>query len=225
MCQINQIYNKLLDHYGAQGWWPLLDYQKNINDDGLWGYHPDDYSLPKTKIQRFEVCIGAILTQNTAWKNVQKALINLKKLNAIKPDTLKKIDIEKLKKAITPAGYYNQKSKKLKIFADFFISVKNKIPTRNDLLSVWGIGPETADSILLYAYKKPEFVVDAYTKRMFTNLGLIDDNYNYEKIKSFFEENLKNDIIVYQEYHALIVKHAGIYYRKKTNTCKDPLLS
>lgn len=210
MNSINQIYKDLYKRYGARGWWPLIGYKDHDK-----GYHPSNYKLPKTKLQIYEVCIGAVLTQNVGWVNAEKALINLKKLNALNPKSLMKLDESKLKQAIKPAGYFNQKAKKLKEFTKFYLSLKNKIPTREELLSIWGIGKETADSMLLYAFKVPTFVIDTYTRRIFTNLGFIDKKADYDEIKKLFEDNLKSDLIIYQEYHALLVEHAKRYYAKK----------
>jgi len=217
MRKLLQIYLCLLREYGPQGWWPLLDFKGNnpTKTGSIRGYHPGDYSFPKTEKQKFEICIGAILTQNTAWQNVEKALINLKKIGALTPQKIIKIEIEKLKKAIRPAGYYNQKAKKLKEFSGFFIKLKGKTPTREQLLKVWGIGNETADSILLYAYKIPVFVVDAYTRRIFSKLGYFKKDNDYYEIRRFFEKNLPKDYKIYQEFHALIVEHAKRHYNRK----------
>ncbi len=226
MNKIYQIYNMLLKLYGPQGWWPLLNC-KGINPTktgAIKGYHPNDYFYPKNSKQRFEICIGAILTQNTSWPQVEKALLNLKELKALTSEAIKKLNLEKLKQAIKPAGYFNQKAKKLKIFAEFYINLKGKTPTRDELLNVWGIGPETADSILLYAFKVPEFVVDAYTKRVFSHLGIINKTATYNKIKEIFENNLPKNLKIYQEYHALIVEHAKRHYSKKPYGKNDSLL-
>lgn len=214
---VKEIYNDLFKMYGAQGWWPLIGYKGDnpTKIESVKEYHSGNYELPNTSHQIYEVCIGAILTQNTGWIQVERALLNLKRFKAINPKTIMNMDINKLKQAIKPAGYFNQKAKKLKEFTEFYLSLKNKIPIRDELLIVWGIGKETADSMLLYAFKVPTFVVDAYTRRIFTNLGFIDEKDNYDKIKSFFEENIKPNLIVYQEYHALLVEHAKRYYAKK----------
>ena len=210
MNKIMQHYNKLLKKYGYQGWWPLLDLHKSkkgvqpTKTGFLRGYHPKDYSYPKTEKQRFEICISSILTQNTAWANVEKALINLEKIKAINPRVILSMDNKKIIQAIKPAGYFNQKAKKLKLFSEYYLSLEGKAPKREELLKVWGIGPETADSILLYAYKKPCFVVDAYTRRLFPKMK----EWGYDKIKSYFERHLKKDYKIYQEYHALIVENA-----------------
>ncbi len=217
MNKIKCFYEKLLEKYGLQGWWPLLDCKgcNPTKTGSIQGYHPGDYSYPKNENQRFEICIGAILTQNTSWPQVEKALINLKKINAINPEKIKNMEISELCHAIKPAGYFNQKAKKLKIFSEFYINLKGKKPTRDELLALWGIGPETADSILLYAYKLPSFVADAYTRRIFSSMGLIKKYETYDNIKKLFEDNLEKDFKLYQEYHALIVEHAKNNKNKK----------
>jgi len=152
-------------------------------------------------------------------------LLNLKGLKALTPWAIKKFSLEKLKKAIKPSGYFNQKAKKIKKFTDFYLSLKNRIPARDELLNVWGIGPETADSMLLYAFNIPEFVVDAYTRRVFSKLGFIRKDASYEEIKKLFEKNLPKNLKIYQEYHALIVEHAKKHYSKKPYGKKDLLLN
>jgi len=179
------------------------------------GYHPLDYDLPRTPEQKYEIILGTILTQNTAWTSAEKALENLKKLDVIHPERLLLLDDEILKNAVRPAGFLNQKSVYLRNISQFFLSLKGRTPTRREILEVKGVGNETADSILLYAYRKPEFVVDAYTKRIFSNLGLVDEKITYMDLKKLFENNLPEDVPIYQEYHALIVEHAKRYYRKK----------
>jgi endonuclease III related protein len=210
MNEIFQTYKKFLNLYGAQGWWPLLDCNgcNPTKTGAIQGYHPRDYSYPKNNQQKFEIIVGAILTQNTSWTSVEKALLNLKEMQIIDGKKIITVDENKLKNAIMPAGYYNQKAKYLKNISDFFISLEGKTPSRNEILAVKGVGNETADSILLYAYKQPEFVVDSYTKRVFTNLRIISDDMNYLQIKDIFEKNLPRDFKIYQEYHALIVEHA-----------------
>lgn len=214
--------------YGPQGWWPLLelnnDKKLNITKGGsLRGYHPGNYSYPRTEEQRFEMLIGAVLTQNTAWTCVEKALSNLKKLILLNPERLLKAKDSAIQEAIKPAGYFNQKTKYVKEITKFFIKLKGRIPKREELLTIRGIGNETADSILLYAYKQPEFVVDAYTKRTFFHLGAIKENAKYIEIKKLFEDNLPKDFKLFQEYHALLVEHAKRYYSKKPYGMKDPL--
>jgi endonuclease-3 related protein len=189
---------------------------KNLNKTGATrGYHPLNYDLPETENQKYEIILGAILTQNTAWTSAEKALWNLMNLNAINPNKLLTLDDNILIEAVRPAGFLNQKSVYLQEITRFFLSLEGIIPSRKEILKVKGVGNETADSILLYAYKQPEFVVDAYTKRIFSHLGLIDDKISYMELKKLFEDNLPVDIPLYQEYHALIVEHAKRYYRKK----------
>ena len=202
MNKLKQIFNILLKEYGPQGWWPVQ------------GKYYSDKSKNKNEI--FEICIGAILTQNTAWKNVEKALKNLYPISPIK---IKELSDEKLKTAIQPAGYFNQKADYLKIFTDYFLNIKT-IPLREELLSIKGVGNETADSILLYAFNQPEFVIDLYTKRIFERLGLIKDK-SYLETKELFEKNLNKEVNLFQEYHALIVEHAKRFCQKqpKCNDC------
>ncbi|MEA3352351.1 MAG: endonuclease III domain-containing protein [Campylobacterota bacterium] len=212
MNQIYSIYKTLLNTYGAQGWWPFL---------GV-GYHPNDYDYPKNEDQIFEVALGSILTQNTTFVSVQKALNNLQKINCTTSDTIKELDIEELKEAIKPAGYFNQKADYILNFIEFYDSLDGKVPSREELLKVKGVGEETADSILLYGYNQPQFKIDAYTKRLFVELGLVNHKAKYKEMKALMEESLKEITedkdklrIIYQEYHALIVEHGKRYYSKK----------
>ncbi|MBN1792607.1 endonuclease III domain-containing protein [Candidatus Woesearchaeota archaeon] len=207
-----EYYGALLKRYGPQGWWPILDLhhaRKGVNptkSGSINGYHPGDFSYPRSEAQRFEICIGAILTQNTAWPNVEKALLNLKQLDCLDSGRLLALSEEILKGAIRPAGYFNQKARKLKVFAEFYASLKGRAPSRGELLGLWGVGPETADSILLYAFRVPVFVVDAYTRRIFSGMGWFEKDAEYESIRSFFESSLDGDYKLFQEYHALIVE-------------------
>lgn len=194
---LKKFYNKLYREYGSQGWWPVNN-----------SYHPNDYSYPQNEKQLFEICVGAILTQNTSWGNVQKAITNLEKSKMVDAKKVSRTNAEKISLLIKPAGYFNQKAKKLKIFSKFYLELKGRTPSRQELLEIWGIGPETADSILLYAYNVPEFVVDAYTRRILLREKLIKKNTTYDEVKSFFEKNLPKDLKLYQEFHALIVEHA-----------------
>ncbi|MCX8175495.1 MAG: endonuclease III domain-containing protein [Candidatus Micrarchaeota archaeon] len=197
--RLRQVYRRLLAAYGPQGWWPLYE-------RGKMRYRPGNYSMPENESQRFEICAGAILTQNTSWKGAARAIANLRRLRALSPQKILSLSPSALKAAIKPAGYFNQKARKLKVFCRFYAKLKGRVPERAELLSLWGIGPETADSILLYAYKKPEFVVDAYTRRLLKAEGSRLHNESYEKIKGFFEENLPRDFRLFNEFHALIVE-------------------
>lgn len=220
-----KIYEKLYELYGPQGWWPLIghDGTNPTKTGAIRGYHPENYDLPSGRNQIYEVILGAILTQNTSWLSAEMALFNLNELNATKPEKLLKLDDETLKSTIRCAGFLNQKAIYLKEITKFFIKLDGRIPTRKELLAVKGVGNETADSILLYAYKQSEFVVDVYTKRIFVHLGLVSENIKYMELKELFESNLPKAVVVYQEYHALIVEHAKRYYSKKPYGVNDPL--
>jgi endonuclease-3 related protein len=201
------IYKKLLTHFGRQNWWPAS-----------FGFKPAG----------LEICTGAILTQNTSWQNVERALKNLKEAGCTTLDDFLKITEARLKKVIRPAGFFNQKAERLKLFAKYvsgFNSVEDffRNVTREQLLEIKGIGPETADSILLYAANRPCFVIDAYTRRIFSRMGLIGENRDYEKVRSFFESNLPKDISLYKEFHALIVELGKNICRKKPLCVECPL--
>lgn len=201
--RVFSLYRKLLGVYGRQGWWPIIM-------DGEVRYHPGDYSVPASSDEQFQIAIGAILAQNTSWKNAEKALLSLYQGGALCPDALAKIPEEKIAKLIRNSGYYNQKARKIRDF----LSVYSLLPEcrsaeemREIFLGMKGIGPETADSILLYAFKKPFFVIDAYTRRFCSRNHLCGScsNWDYEKYRAFFEKNLPRDYRIYNEYHALIV--------------------
>ncbi|MBE9536269.1 MAG: endonuclease III domain-containing protein [Proteobacteria bacterium] len=196
---VSVIFGLLFKAYGPQHWWP--------------GDTP------------FEVIVGAILTQNTSWTNVEKAIDNLKSKDCLNSEKLQTIRQEDLAELIRPSGYFNIKAKRLKTFINFlFDRFKGDLDRmfalpiarlRHELLSVNGIGPETADSILLYAGGYPTFVVDAYTKRIFTRLGLLPTEHTYHQVQAFFHEHLDEDERLFNEYHALIVNHAKEYCRTK----------
>ncbi|MBN2143294.1 MAG: endonuclease III domain-containing protein [Candidatus Aureabacteria bacterium] len=211
------IYHLLLKTYGPQGWWPLIQCrQKNAVKNGpLRGYHENDYTYPKNSLQQFEIAIGAVATQNTSWIQAEKAMMNLHDLNLLTPNELSRIDLARLGSALKPAGYFNQKAKKMKILAEFWLKLARRVPERNEWLKLWGIGPETADSILLYAFRKPVFVVDAYTKRLFSRLRIFRESLSYDDVQNIFENNLESSYKIYQEYHALIVEHAKRHCKKK----------
>ena len=176
MNKIIEIYSILLKTYGKQGWWPLT----------IEGYKTRHHAGgPKNNKHRFEIIAGAILTQNTNWKNVETALENLSKNNLISMEKIREINKNKLAKLIRSAGYYNQKAERLKIMAGFLsenpIEKLDRLPIselRKKLVEIKGVGPETADSIILYAFGKPIFVVDAYTKRIFERLSYKEKTYN-----------------------------------------------
>ena len=199
MNKIIEIYHKLYHAFGPQHWWP--------------GDSP------------FEIAVGAILTQNTNWANVEKAIASLKNKRALSAKGIHEMKTEKLALFIRPAGYFNVKARRLKAFIHFLINeyhgsmgrMKNeKLDTlRTKLLNVHGIGPETADSILLYALDNPVFVIDAYTKRALSRHSVINHDENYERIQDLFHETLKRDTELFNEYHALFVRLGKTYCRKK----------
>lgn len=214
MNKIFNIYNKLYETYGPQGWWPFMDLKEY--------YHKLDYSYPKDENQIFEVCLASILTQNRSFKQVVQSLNNLKNANVLNYKKIKALPIDVLKELIKPSGYSNQKSQYILNFIEFFEKLNGKIPTREELLSIKGVGEETADSMLLYGFKQPHFKVDAYTKRLLIHNGIIDEKVKYIDIKNYFEKELQKKIkdrerlvIIYQEYHALIVCHSKLYYSKQ----------
>jgi endonuclease-3 related protein len=198
---LTDLYQILLSSFGYQNWWPIdVDYHNTHNTD------PKD-----------EVIIGAILTQNTNWKNVEKALENLKTHKLLSLKAIKYLDIELLKELIRPSGFFQRKANILKDISNIDIE-----PTRETLLNIKGIGKETADSILLYAYNKPYFVVDMYTKRIIKRLfGLTFKE--YDEYADFITSNIPKDINIYKEFHALVVEHAKRYCRKTPN-CDECML-
>jgi endonuclease-3 related protein len=207
------MYKILYKSYGPQGWWPFIN---------SGGYHPLDYSFPRDEDELFEVCLGSILTQNTTFVSVVKSLHNLNEKNSLTPKSIKEMDIDELKLAIKPSGYNNQKARYILEFISFFERLNGAVPSREELLSVLGIGEETADSILLYGYNQAEFKVDAYTKRVLLELGFIDEKAKYKDMKNLMQKSLKECIKdekelvkVYQEFHALIVNHSKEFYSKK----------
>lgn len=201
MDRLQKVYGLLLEEFGEQGWWPLGG-----------KYDPEFKRRRKNERERFEIAIGAILTQSTSWKNVEKALESMKREKALSSEAIKKLPVKRLAKIIQSAGYHNQKAKKLKEFVKF----KGEA-TRENLLSIWGVGEETADSILLYAHDKPVFVVDAYTRRIAQRLG-IANGVKYGELQRIFEQRLPRDAQVHNECHALLVE-LGKKYCKKTPEC------
>ena len=183
----------------------------------------------------FEVSVGAILTQNTNWNNVNKAILNLKNRDLLEPKKLLLLSEDELAELIRPAGYFRIKAKRLKNFLYFlnnecgfnFSVLQNKDidQLRSKLLGVNGIGPETADSIILYALNKPSFVVDAYTKRIFNRHDLVHEDMDYQELRDFFMSCLPKDTGLYNEYHALLVMVGKKWCRKKNPLCLECPLS
>ncbi len=199
MNKLRIIYNVLYKSFGPQHWWP--------------GDTP------------FEVAVGAILTQNTNWGNVEKAISNLKASRALSAKKIHSMPASRLAALIRPAGYFNIKARRLKAFIGFLVEnyqgsmekmKKEDIHSlRGKLLSVNGVGPETADSILLYALGKPVFVIDAYTKRVLSRHELMGHDESYEDFQSLFHSSLRKDVRLFNEYHALFVRVGKIYCRPK----------
>ncbi len=198
-----KIYNSLYNYFGPLNWWP--------------GDTP------------FEIMVGAILTQNTSWSNVEKAINNLKKENLLEPRKLYRINQEELAQLIKPSGYYNIKARRLKNFVNIFVndfegSAENMFSgdsreLRKKLLNINGVGPETADSILLYAGKRPFFVVDAYTRRIFSRHKLISKDFTYYQIQELFIKNLDKDVKLFNEFHAQIVMLGKTICTSKNPDC------
>jgi len=213
------LYDLLLNKFGHQHWWPV---DKN--------YHQKQKSDP-----RFEIIVGAILTQNTAWTNVEKALENLKKHKVLTINSIVRINEENLKIMIRPSGFFNQKAQRLKLFAAYLhknyqddlqkFFLRDVTEIRQELLSLQGIGSETADSILLYAGNHPTFVVDVYTKRICKRIPFQILTDSYDDVKYYFENEfqhtiLKKDLVlIYKDLHALLVKLAKNNCRKKKPDC------
>ena len=201
---LQKVYQILYRSFGPQYWWP-----------------------GETQI---EIIVGAILTQNTNWKNVEKAIENLKRHKVLTALSLRRIPVQELALLIKPAGYFNVKASRLKSFVDFLFSEysgnlkkmgQEKCPVlREKLLEVKGIGPETADSILLYAFNKPVFVVDAYTKRFLLRHQWIDGSFDYRRVQELFMSQLSPEIKMFNEYHALIVR-LGKNYCKTSPACEQ----
>lgn len=198
-------YDLLLGYYGKQSWWPAED--------------------------NFEVMVGAILTQNTAWTNVEKAITNLKQQDLCNSRALAKIDQQQLAQLIKPSGYFNQKAERLKSFALWYQQRggydplnKLSLPTlRKKLLELKGIGDETADDMVLYAFNKPSFVIDSYTRRIFSRLGLCSGTETYHQLQQMFQQQLMPDVERYKQYHALVVSHAKRHCQKKPSCEACPL--
>ena len=188
--RLRTLYETLFSAYGPQHWWPGET--------------------------RFEILVGAILTQNTAWKNVERAIANLKSAGALDPEAILQTPARTLAVWLRPSGYFNVKADRLRTFCHWYLAqggfdtlaAMATDALRQALLSVKGIGPETADDMLLYAFERPVFVVDAYTRRLFSRHGLIEGREAYDSLRLAIESALGPDVPLYNEYHALIVRHA-----------------
>lgn len=205
--QLPLIYRRLRRAHGHLGWWP--------GDT------------------RLEIIVGAILTQNTAWRNVEQAIEALKEGRMLSLRGLRRTDLGALERAVRPSRYFRQKARKLKAFIAYLdrthggsLAAMGRMPTdelRRQLLGVWGIGPETADSILLYAFDRPVFVVDAYTKRILVRHGWLEPSCTYEQMRAFFEAGLPADPALYNDFHAQIVIAGKDYCRPAPRCGECPL--
>ena len=205
--KLTQIYELLLECFGPQHWWP--------------GDTP------------FEIITGAILTQNTNWTNVEKAIANLNSADLLAPEKLRNLEISDLAEHIRPAGYFNIKARRLKNFVDWLFENYGGDLTRlehigaerlrSEILGIKGIGPETADSILLYAQGREVFVVDTYTSRVAVRHGLIEPEHDYEQLQELFQSNLPADRALYNEYHALLVRVGKQFCRPAARCSGCPL--
>jgi endonuclease-3 related protein len=212
MTVLEELHDRLFAAYGPQGWWPTPSRAGRPGFDAR-GYHPGDFRQPRTPRGRFEVVLGAVLTQNTAWTNVEKALVRLHAAGIRLPAEVLSCPPARLARLIRASGYYNQKAKKLKGIAGLIAA--NRSPTREVLLGQWGIGPETADSILLYAFHEPLFVIDAYTRRILARIGIIGGKERYEEIQHVFHGALPPRHELFNEFHALLVEHAKVHCRSR----------
>lgn len=204
---LGRLYDRLATHYGPTGWWP--------------GDTP------------FEVAVGAILTQNTAWTNVEKAIANLKAARLLSPRALLAADRADVEAALRPSGYFRQKTERVLLFCrwltDRFGGSMRRLAAepletlRPELLSLRGIGPETADDILLYACEKPVFVVDAYTRRILSRHGIAPHGLPYEEMRALFEGALPADTALFREYHGLIVWTGKDFCRTRPQCANCPL--
>jgi endonuclease-3 related protein len=212
------LYTQLLDAYGPRGWWPVPGSAGRRGFDEL-GYHHGDFTQPRTPAARFQVIMGAVLTQNTAWTNADAALTSLLRAGVRLPADILSVPPRRLAGLIRSSGYFNQKAKKLAAVASLFARPRalapRGAPSRTELLAAWGIGPETADSILLYAFHTPVFVVDAYTRRILSRIGLVDGSESYDVIQALFHDALEPRPPLFNEYHALIVEHAKAHCRER----------
>lgn len=205
MSGLQEVHDRLFEAFGPQNWWP--------------GETP------------FEVMVGAVLVQNTAWSNVERAIDNLREEGLLSFEALRGVAEEELAELIRPAGYYRLKARRLRNLLDFVaerydgsieaMAAADPDRLRSELLEVRGVGPETADSILLYALELPRFVVDTYTHRVLARHGWIDYDADYHRIQEHFESELPRDTALYNEFHALLVRLGKDYCRKSSPRCES----
>lgn len=211
--RLRQLYDCLLGQYGPQGWWPTTP----LNGDEP-RYYPEGRDGALRPEEQWEIAVGAVLTQNTAWRNAEQALIRLAAGGVRHPAALLALKCADVAELVRPSGYYNQKTRRLRGLAGHIAATHGGCVERwlgrppdllrSELLELKGIGPETADCILLYAAGYPYFVIDAFTRRICSRLGLIDEVIKYAELQDLFTRSLPRDTAVYNEYHALLVRHA-----------------
>ena len=234
--QFARLLAELAGRHGPQGWWPIRSERHLFANDTdprqHRGYHPGELDFPRTRQGRWEIVMGAVLTQNTAWTNVERALDALADARVTAPETLLDLEPTELGALIRPAGYFNQKSRYLRAVGEWFLEQDEDLTTgprsratvqtaRPRLLAVRGVGRETADSILLYAYRLPTFVIDAYTRRVLEGRDLIAAAAPYEQLRSlcegvFWRSTDARRVEVWQEAHALFVEEAKSLRRGRT---------
>lgn len=226
--EFRRLYQQLHRHFGPQGWWPTTPPGQTRPI-----YRPGQAARPLSEAERWEIAAGALLTQNTAWRNVELALEALHRRGALALPSLLVLEEGDLAALIRPSGYYNQKARRLRHLAGHLAAHHRgelgrllAAPTaaaRGELLAQPGIGPETADSILLYAGGHPVFVIDAYTRRICSRLGWVEEGIGYEALQELFMENLPASPELFNEYHALLVKQAVTYCRTRPDCGPCPL--
>jgi endonuclease-3 related protein len=225
MPPLKRLYELLLAAYGPRGWWPLQSRAGRPGFDDH-GYHPGDYRRPGSPEERFEIAVGAVLTQNTSWHNASRAVRELLRAGILTPAHVLARPERVLAESLRCSGYYNQKARKLRALSALLVEAGSggwESVSRDALLDVWGIGPETADSILLYACGRPYFVVDTYTCRLLERLGIDAGGLAYPALQAAFSTALPADTSLFQEYHALIVHHAKLFCRKQPSCSGCPL--
>lgn len=226
---VEEVFQILLQSYGAQGWWPLFD---GNSQSCIYRSKPDKEFW--TPARQWEVCVGCVLTQNTNWSNVERVFQGSLFEKLMNPEWVLECEAGELEAVIKSAGYFRQKSRYLKAIAIHLLDLEFDFRTnshfeypleRKDLLGVLGVGEETADSMLLYAFLRPEFIIDSYTIRIFSRLlPPSDQKRNYKFWKEFIETRLKPDVSIFQKYHALLVAHAKNFYLGRSAGEHDQLL-
>ena len=201
------MYRRLRDYHGPQKWWPA--------------------DTP------FEVMVGAILVQRTTWTNARRAIDNLKSARGLSPRAIRELDEDELQRLIRPSGFFRSKARKLRALCGFLgeryadsIEAMSRQPDdtlRDELLSIYGVGDETADDIMLYSFGRPLFVVDAYTRRIFGRLGLVDPKLSYAALQAVFQDSVPRDVALYNEYHGLIVMHGKSVCKTRPDCSVCPL--